>query len=99
MAVNSYLLSSEADRDVEEIFDYTFDIFGLDQAVKYLSELEGLLSNLCLNPEIGKTRDEIRDELRSFPYESHIIFYRILPDHIRVVRILHSSRDILKFFE
>lgn len=28
---------------------------------------------------------------------SHIIFYRICTDHIRIVRVLHGSRDLPQF--
>lgn len=99
MALSEYRLSEEADKDIENIFDYTLETFGIDQAVKYLTDLESVLSGLPLNPEMGKARSEIKIGLRSFPYVSHVVFYRILPDHIRIVRVLHASRDVPKFFD
>jgi toxin ParE1/3/4 len=93
----SYELSPEADNDFSEIYDYTVEQFGSSQAVKYLNGFEELFVKLCSNPEIGRKRNEIRKGLRSISKESHIVFYRIMEGRIRIVRVLHASRDIVKF--
>ncbi len=92
-----YELSQEADKDLEDIFDYTVAKFGLDQAVIYVSGFEVTFENLCNNPMSGRERNEIRTELRSILKESHVVFYRILKSKIRIIRILHNSRDVTKF--
>ena len=97
MSRKIYILSEIADKDLEDIFDYTFDEFGFDQAEKYLLEIEEIFQNLIINPQIEKKRDEIKQGLYSFPKDNHIIFYRILDNHIRIVRVLHGSRDISKY--
>ena len=94
MPERTYILSEAADEDLEEIFDYTEKHFGFAQAEKYLLEIEERLQQLCISPELGKRRDEIREGLYSFPKDSHIIFYRIADDHLRIVRILHGSKDL-----
>ena len=98
MSRKIYILSEIADKDLEDIFDYTVDEFGFDQAEKYLLEIEEIFQNLIVNPQLGKKRDEIKQDLYSFPKDNHIIFYRILDNHIRIVRVLHGSRDIPKYF-
>ena len=98
MSKESCVLSEIADEDLEDIFDYTTTEFGLEQAEKYLNEIEDVFQNLLLNPELGKTRNEIKEGLYSFPKDNHIIFYRILENNIRIVRVLHGSRDIPKYF-
>ena len=98
MSRKIYILSEIADKDLEDIFDYTLDEFGFDQAEKYLLEIEEIFQNLIINPQIEKKRDEIKLGLYSFPKDNHIIFYRILDNHIRIVRVLHGSRDISKYF-
>ena len=92
-----YELSPEADQDLEEIFEYTEREFGFDQAIEYLSGFDGLLGKLVNNPELGKERKEIREGLRSILKEKDVIFYRILKNRIRIVRILHGSRDLRTF--
>ena len=96
-AGSSYRLSREADQDLEDIFDYTVREFGVDQAIVYVSGFEEIIVSLAANPELGRTRVEIRNGLRSFVNGSHILFYRVLKNHIHIIRILHGSRDIIKF--
>jgi len=96
--LRSYILSDNAENDVSEIYDYTEREHGARRAAAYLSGLEKTLNMLVEGPNLGKLRPEIRKELRSFTYEKHIIFYRVLSDHIRIVRVLHSRRDIPKYF-
>ena len=97
MLISFYELAPMAAQDVEDIFDYTEGEYGFDQAVDYVSGLEELFQGLVENPEMGKARNEIKAGLRSFPKGQHIIFYRILDKHIRIVRVLHASRDLTKF--
>jgi len=92
-----YELSPEADRDLDDIFDYTVREFGFDQAIEYLSGFDSLFVKLANNKELGKEREEIREGLRSLLKEKHVVFYRILADRIRIVRILHGSRDLRTF--
>jgi toxin ParE1/3/4 len=93
----SYELSQQADKDLQEIYDYTAAKFGADQAIKYLVGLEDLFHLLCTHPHTGRMRNEIRKGVRSNSYVSHVVFYRVVEKHIRIVRILHASRDIPKF--
>lgn len=97
-SIKTYVLSAEAEDDLSEIFDYTGQEFGIEQAATYLSELETSLLALVANPKAGRERNEIRAGLRSITPHRHVIFYRICDDHIRVVRVLHGSRDLPKFF-
>lgn len=92
-----YELSVIADQDIEEIFDYSEQEFGYKQAVTYLLEIESLFLKITKFPELGKQRNEIKQGLRSIPIGEHLVFYRILKDRIRMVRILHASRDIPRY--
>ena len=93
-----YQLSLEADQDIDDIFDYTDREFGFNQAVDYVQGFDGLFQKLLLNPELGKARDEIKPGLRSIPKDEHIVFYRVMENHIRIVRVLHGSRDLPSLF-
>lgn len=91
-------LSIEADKDLEDIIDYTLEKFGEDQALLYASSFDIVFDQLSINPELGRERNEVREGLRSIGQEKHVIFYRIQEDYIRIVRILHGSRDLPKYF-
>jgi toxin ParE1/3/4 len=45
-------------------------------------------------PYIGKTlASERHTNVRTFPVNSYLIFYSIKPEEIRILRIIHASRD------
>lgn len=94
--MNRFVLSEAAKIDLEEIYDFGIYKFGHSQASKYLEGMQVHFEALSKNTNIGKKRDEIKVGLYSLPYVSHVIFYRILPDRIRIVRILHGRSDIPK---
>lgn len=95
--VSHYLLSQDAEIDLGDIFDYTEQEFGSAQASGYLLELETVFNQLIISPKLGRERDEIRANLRSIVHSAHVIFYRVRADHIRIVRVLHTSRDLSRF--
>jgi|SRR5690606_15739359 len=93
-----YILSIEADRDLEGIFDYTRQELGLENAISYVISFEKLFDQLVNNPFLGRDRRSIYPGLRSIVKEEHVVFYRYSDTHIRIVRLLHGSRDIPKSF-
>lgn len=97
--MNHYILSRKTQEDIDEIYDFGSRKFGDNQALDYLIELRSYFQLLLNNPDIGKQRNEIRKGLYSFPYASHIIFYRIFKNHIRIVRVLPGSRDLINFLK
>ena len=92
-------ISMAAEQDLEDVFDYSLQEHGLGQAVKYVSSFDEAFQNLTTYPEIGRARLEIRVGLRSILKSYHVIFYRILSDRIRIVRVLHRNRDLPRQFD
>ncbi|GFG87209.1 MAG: type II toxin-antitoxin system RelE/ParE family toxin [Mycolicibacter algericus] len=89
-----YLLSPAARADLEQIWDYTADRWGVDQAEEYLRELQYAIERLAANPRIGRTCDEIRPGYRKLSAGSHTLFYRLTADAVvDVVRVLHQRMD------
>ena len=95
--INNYILTNEADSDLSDIFDYTENEFGYNQAVKYLSNLKTALSKISKNPAIGRKRKDLKKGIFSVPEQSHVIFYLINKEVLIIVRVLHSSRDLKNF--
>jgi len=91
-----YQFSEIAERDLEEIIDYTFRQWGALQTNAYLDGLEALGQLLAENPDLGTRRDQLHQGLLSFPYESHILYYVKQPAGITIVRVLHRSMDPVK---
>lgn len=65
-----------------------------DAADTWIDKLDGQFLLLASHPLMGRAREEIAKDLRSFPVGRYLVFY--LPDTngITVVRVLHSARDI-----
>ncbi|MCF6250426.1 MAG: type II toxin-antitoxin system RelE/ParE family toxin [Methylococcaceae bacterium] len=57
--ITSYSLRALAQDDLEEIWLYTYQEWGVDQADKYLELLFSRFTWLAENPLIGKKRDDI----------------------------------------
>jgi len=98
MIIKHYELSPEADLDLSDIFDYTEKEHGFNQAVKYLTDINDTFIRLIKSPEIGRVRNDIKQGLYSMAEQEHTIFYRVLDNHIRIVRVLHGSKDIPRQF-
>lgn len=95
--MNRYKISQLAEQDLEDIWVYLAQnnqIAGDNQIAKILNRLP----MLAQFPDMGETRDDLREKLRSFPIKPYIVFYTKLDDGIEVVRILHQSRDIDRQF-
>lgn len=90
-----FLLSPAARADLEQIWDYTHDRWGVDQAEKYLRELQHAIERAASNPRIGRGCDEIRPGYRKLAAGSHMLFYRVtIEGVIDVARVLHQRMDV-----
>lgn len=93
--MSRYLLSPAAQADLEQIWDYTRDRWGVDQAEVYLRELQRAIERTAANPQIGRACDEIRPGYRKLAAASHTVFYQLTADGaIDVVRVLHQRMDV-----
>ncbi len=91
-----FRFTDKAEHDLEDIIDYTLQQWGARQANSYIDGLEVQCQLLADSPRLGIQRQEIKVELLSFPYESHILYYVIEPNNITIVRVLHHSMDPIK---
>ncbi|WP_082864246.1 type II toxin-antitoxin system RelE/ParE family toxin [Polaribacter atrinae] len=62
----------------------------------YLSNIEDLFFKLCKQPNLGRLRNDIKENLYSFPIQKHLVFYTIDINKLIIIRVLHGSRDMPK---
>jgi toxin ParE1/3/4 len=95
--MSRYRLSGHARDDLDEIWLYIAadDPPAADRFIDRLIRKVGALSE---SPGIGQQRPELGPELRSFPVGCHVIFYRVAPDAIDVIRIISGYRDLPAVF-
>ena len=86
-------LSSEAEADLDSIFEYSLDTFGDSVAETYLFDLKAAFARLSDYPELGVVRADLRQKPRCLPCREHHIFYRFDGKRIFVGRVLHKARD------
>jgi toxin ParE1/3/4 len=65
-----------------------------DAADTWIDKLDAQFLLLASHPLMGRAREELAKDLRSFPVGRYLVFYLPDTDGITVVRVLHSARDI-----
>lgn len=90
-------LSHLAQKDLDEIREYTVEQWGRDQWLKYYRGLVGTFEAIVENPEKGRERDLFYPQMRSINYEKHVIFYKRITannDEPVILRIIHQRRNM-----
>lgn len=85
--------TQQARRDLLEIWHYT-DQNDPNAADRLLRRIAEKITQISQVPEMGRLRPELSANLRSFVTGRYIIFYQLEPKILRVVRVMHSARDI-----
>ena len=63
-------------------------------ADRLLDRIEKVCHSLAERPELGRSREELAPNLRSFPVGPLIIFFRVEKERIAIARVLHGARDL-----
>lgn len=88
-------LTQAAKSDINDIMDYGVENFGYEKALSFIDRIFDVLDLLCESHyKIGNSRRHIKQDLFSFPVESYVSFFYRTEIEIKVVRILHHSKDI-----
>ena len=91
------LKSPSAESDLDEIWLY-IALDNLDIADRFIDELNDQCESLAEFPEMGKACDELAPDLRMFPVDNYLIFYRPVEDGVDIVRVIHGARGIEDLF-
>ncbi len=86
-------LSARGRQDIERLHHDGAQSFGVQQATLYTSGLFDLFDLILANPEMAAVRREFSRQTRLIRYRSHVAFYRIDGDVIRIVRVLHGKQN------
>ena len=88
-----FVLTPRAQTDLDEIWDYTVDRWGIYQAETYIRQLWNHIQTVADKPALGRECEEVRAGYRRYPSGSHVLFYRLTDFGIDIVRILHERMD------
>ncbi len=89
----TYDLTARAEADIRAILMHSRDVWGMDQAVAYHAALESRMAWLAENPDLGRLRPEVADDVRSFPEGKHTLFYRPENAGILILAVQHHARS------
>ena len=84
-------LRPKARSDLEDIWLYGVQRWGLDQADDYLKNLDETFQLLSCNPLMAKEIQDFEPPVRIHPHASHIIIYETKSTYVSVIRVLHKS--------
>jgi toxin ParE1/3/4 len=91
--VTGYVLTPRAQADLDEIWDYTAEHWGDDQAAAYARQIQAAIEAVAADPSRGGPCDDIRPGYRKLSVGSHVLFYRCIENGVDIVRILHQRMD------
>ena len=86
-------LTPAALRDIESIWQYTAEQWGVAQASFYIDKLDACFDVLAQSPTVAPTCDHIRPGYRRQLVEHHAVYYHIEDAKVIVVRVLHERMD------
>jgi toxin ParE1/3/4 len=89
---------SPCHQDLEEIWLYSMQQWGVRQADKYVGSLLARFSWLAENPYSGKHRDDIKTGYYCFPEGKHLVFYKLIDTGIDIIGVPHHRMDVVNYF-
>ena len=74
---------------------------GEDVARRFQPAVEGTLLKLCAQPDLGRVRGFRHPKLQGLrslpvmrPFQSFLVFYRVVGESLQAVRLMHGARDL-----
>ena len=98
MPNKAYRLYPKAIDDLESIYLYSTEKFGIERTEAYILEIEKSFQHLADDPLVSRKCDYVRQGLRAFNTGSHVIFLEETNYGIAVIRVLHQSMDFSRHF-
>jgi toxin ParE1/3/4 len=89
-------LTQEAEKDLDGIFEYTLDQWGLDQAKLYQKQLNEAFSAIAEGKALTRIFVKERPDLRVLHAQHHYVFYLIEGGKVPlVIAVFHERMDLL----
>lgn len=100
MIVARVRFTAAARSDLGEIYRYIRKRSGSGEtARRFAHELRAKCEQLAAAPiQMGRTRADLRPDLRSHSHKSYVIFFRYEGGVLEIVRVIESHRDIPLLF-
>ncbi len=87
------ILRPDAERNIEDVADYTIGEWGHEQARTYVRELRPAIANLATTALRYPIFETVYPGLRRKRSGMHHIYFLVSADHVDVLNIIHVQRD------
>ncbi|MES2666787.1 MAG: type II toxin-antitoxin system RelE/ParE family toxin [Pseudomonadota bacterium] len=87
------IFTDEASADLDDIWSYSLQNWGAVRCAEYVEHVVETAEAIARGELSGIATPDIRPGLRRQIAGSHVIWFRAEPGLLRVVRVLHQSRD------
>ena len=89
------LRTSAARNDLLEIGRFiASDSLSLKRALDFLDKIDAKCEQYATQPLMATARPDLGDQVRTFSVDNHVVIYQPIDNGIRVLMVVHSSRDI-----
>ena len=88
--------SPAAEADLGEIWDYSADRWGPDQADDYIDAIRDVCDALARGIKQGRP-SEVLPDFQKYLCGSHVVYFLDYPDHLDVIRVLHQRQDVERY--
>jgi plasmid stabilization system protein ParE len=97
--VSRFVLSEDADRDLDSIWDYIAE-GNLDAADQWIGKLFDAFDTIGNNSGIGHKREDLTSyPVLFWPVGAYLIIYRATSQSVEIVAVTQGARDIPAFLD
>jgi plasmid stabilization system protein ParE len=95
--LTGYILSEDADRDLDGIWDYIAED-NIDAADRWIGRLFDAFEIIGNSPGIGHKRDDLTSyPVLFWPVGAYLVIYRATSKPVEIVAVTQGARDIPTF--
>ncbi|MEL7362286.1 MAG: type II toxin-antitoxin system RelE/ParE family toxin [Bacteroidota bacterium] len=91
------IIAPSARLDLYEIWEHAVLVSEV-RATALLSRINAQFERIAAFPQLGRTRPEVDSDARSILVDRYVVFYRVQPDSVEIVRVVHSRQDLDTLF-
>lgn len=95
--MNAYVLSQDAEQDLDDLWDYVADE-SIDAADRLIGLIFDTFEEVARFPRMGHKREDLtKFPVLFWPVGNYLVIYRGIQSPIEIVGIVHGKRDVPAF--
>ncbi|MCU0571243.1 MAG: type II toxin-antitoxin system RelE/ParE family toxin [Oculatellaceae cyanobacterium Prado106] len=95
--MSRFTIAPVASQDLDRIAEYFLER-NIDAGERLFQEFNQKCLNLARFPNMGRSYDHIRPDLRGLPLNGYIIFYQTRNGSVEILRIVNARQDLEALF-